>query len=590
MSLSNDDWQNIVSFSHLLLKASHDGTEQCAEEILELLMSFFNLKACSFYSYFEKTKKLTLRAQKGLDYKKYKSFYLPLDSTAGSALKKESVLFFEDLHCCDDYIDKVLVKEFGLKNMVVIPINNPDSICQFEEVIRQKYLGVICAYFNEYIDIETEKHIFNILSKLIGSAYTYAVNVDRLRLRQDVVNNSISASDLNSFLFKTLQMMRKNWNIEASSIFLEDERNGLLRLHATTGVQSEKKRVEIFYLPNENNFTVKAFINNEIIALSYPETEELKCRYKEIIQSGKIKSAIFLPIIEPPHPYVEKRRILGVLRVVNRKIERDGVIEYGFFGWEDLALVVFISEVIGIISFLYQRNQKIIENYSRSMHGVRNNIKAVKANLDFFMRHNDDLNAFSNEMRYMVTDSISFMEALKWQIEKNDLRFDYSDISITDIKLMGDVLSKIVVFLKSSYRAYNVVSLNINNLISSGFKELPMIKGNVEALQVVFRNLAENSMKYCNRKFKCIVNISWEIHTEYIKISFKDFGLGIKEDEVDRLFVEGYRSEEAMRRDPLGTGLGLAHSKAIMKNMGGDLYLGEYKKYTEFIIEIKKTI
>ena len=63
---------------------------------------------------------------------------------------------------------------------------------------------------------------------------------------------------------------------------------------------------------------------------------------------------------------------------------------------------------------------------------------------------------------------------------------------------------------------------------------------------------------------------------------FKDWGIGIRREYVDRVFEEGFRTPEALQKQVTGNGLGLSISKRLMLQMGGDLRLVHNAKPTEF--------
>ena len=56
-----------------------------------------------------------------------------------------------------------------------------------------------------------------------------------------------------------------------------------------------------------------------------------------------------------------------------------------------------------------------------------------------------------------------------------------------------------------------------------------------------------------------------------IEIAVTDQGVGIPEDEVDRVFERFYRSDPARSRNTGGSGLGLAIVKHVVQNHGGDI-------------------
>ena len=71
------------------------------------------------------------------------------------------------------------------------------------------------------------------------------------------------------------------------------------------------------------------------------------------------------------------QKVTGVLRSLNRVVKRNGLQEVCCHGWEDVSLLVFVAEVIGIISHLFRRTDEITLNVERSMHGINKPIKAA---------------------------------------------------------------------------------------------------------------------------------------------------------------------------------------------------------------------
>ena len=82
-------------------------------------------------------------------------------------------------------------------------------------------------------------------------------------------------------------------------------------------------------------------------------------------------------------------------------------------------------------------------------------------------------------------------------------------------------------------------------------------------------NLLSNAIKYTGENGK--VSIKQYIKSEKVFIEVKDNGIGIPEEDIERIFERFYRVDKARSRDIGGTGLGLAITKHMVKSLGGNI-------------------
>jgi signal transduction histidine kinase len=101
-------------------------------------------------------------------------------------------------------------------------------------------------------------------------------------------------------------------------------------------------------------------------------------------------------------------------------------------------------------------------------------------------------------------------------------------------------------------------------------KRLPRVMGDPERLKMVVENLISNAIKYTTNEGK--VEIKLAIRENFIVFSVKDNGVGIPEEQQDRVFDKFFRSDNAVKYQTEGTGLGLYISKNIIEQMGGRIW------------------
>lgn len=108
---------------------------------------------------------------------------------------------------------------------------------------------------------------------------------------------------------------------------------------------------------------------------------------------------------------------------------------------------------------------------------------------------------------------------------------------------------------------------------------------NRDYIKQVFLNLIDNAIKYTPENKEVHVNVSSSKGN--ICINVKDTGVGIPEEDIERIFERFYRVDKARSRDVGGTGLGLAIIKHIVKSLGGNISVkSELGKGSEFIVII----
>lgn len=105
-------------------------------------------------------------------------------------------------------------------------------------------------------------------------------------------------------------------------------------------------------------------------------------------------------------------------------------------------------------------------------------------------------------------------------------------------------------------------------LASGGAKGL-RVWGDEAMLITALHNLILNAVQYSPSPSR--VGIGVTAGDDVIEIAVTDQGIGIPEDELDRVFERFFRVDQARSRTTGGTGLGLSIVKHVVQNHGGDV-------------------
>ncbi len=106
------------------------------------------------------------------------------------------------------------------------------------------------------------------------------------------------------------------------------------------------------------------------------------------------------------------------------------------------------------------------------------------------------------------------------------------------------------------------------SLVPSG-KIRAEVFGDQQLLATAVHNLISNAVQYSPDGSRVGIGVS--VENGVVEVSVTDQGVGIPEDERDRVFERFFRVDAARSRNTGGSGLGLAIVKHIIQNHGGDV-------------------
>jgi len=121
-------------------------------------------------------------------------------------------------------------------------------------------------------------------------------------------------------------------------------------------------------------------------------------------------------------------------------------------------------------------------------------------------------------------------------------------------------------------------------------KKLPKIKVDVEKINLAIQNLLDNTIKYTRPGGRVTVSLKGGI--KEIELGVTDTGVGIPEDQQERVFSKFFRGANVIRLETEGAGLGLFITKNIIEAHGGKIWFeSEENKGTTFYftLPVKKT-
>lgn len=125
-------------------------------------------------------------------------------------------------------------------------------------------------------------------------------------------------------------------------------------------------------------------------------------------------------------------------------------------------------------------------------------------------------------------------------------------------EIINSIINEMQVAIKESNAKINI-------------SELPILKGNNTELRQLFRNLFSNALKFRKKGRVPEISISCEESSDEYVFAFKDNGIGIESQYLDRIFIIFQRLHNATEYS--GTGIGLATCKKIVEMRGGKMWV-----------------
>ena len=100
-------------------------------------------------------------------------------------------------------------------------------------------------------------------------------------------------------------------------------------------------------------------------------------------------------------------------------------------------------------------------------------------------------------------------------------------------------------------------------------------------------NLMDNAVKYSSPDHSLDIYMKTWNDDHFLYLSIRDTGIGIKKENLKKIFEKFYRDHTGNRHDAKGFGLGLAYVKKVVDLHKGEIHVdSEYKKGTTFTIKL----
>ncbi|MFC2167640.1 ATP-binding protein [Acidobacteriota bacterium] len=239
-----------------------------------------------------------------------------------------------------------------------------------------------------------------------------------------------------------------------------------------------------------------------------------------------------------------------------------------FYFWTILTLVVVLTFGAVLISRTLAHEMEILKIKSDFVSSVSHELKTPLTSIKALIERLKEGKVKDSEKKHEYYSIISHDTEKLTRLVKNILDFTRIDegraeyeFSEIDIALL--VRQHIEAFLADDIHRNIRIDVQIA-------EEIPAMLADEDALGRAFDNLLFNAVKFSPENPAISVEVKSEVRS--VKIGVKDSGIGIPEDEIDKIFDKFYQGKNALSLTVKGTGLGLTLVKHIVEAHGGRVF------------------
>lgn len=251
--------------------------------------------------------------------------------------------------------------------------------------------------------------------------------------------------------------------------------------------------------------------------------------------------------------------ILGVIKQVTKisALHLDSRVDEGNGKDEIARLAITFNNMLSRLEQAFENQRQFVSSVS---HELRTPLTSLTGQLEVTLMKERETTEYETLLKSMLED-IKTLNSLSNGL----LELAHSNIDIPAFQSKSVRIDEILFSAQS-----DLLKIHGDYIINIDFDEMPdeeqklMVRANENLLKIAFVNMMENACKFSSRK-RSDINIGFD--EKYLIIKFVDTGIGIPEDEINKIFEPFYRASNSAKRK--GHGIGLSLVKRIIEMHNG---------------------
>jgi signal transduction histidine kinase/putative methionine-R-sulfoxide reductase with GAF domain len=522
------------------------------EDVLRLIVTvtanLMDSKICSLWILDEKDQKLKLKATQSIseEYLKERSLAMGEGVVGHVALRNQPMAILNVLKE-PLYKEKELAKKEGLVSMLSVPM-----------CIKDRVIGVINCY-------TSYPHSF---SKSEEEMLTTVANQAAICIEN---SGLMEALDIDEILRLVLEGVTKNVGFDRARLYLVNKKRNVLECKMAVGIDEERIKGIVLRLNPEDSIVARSIFEKQPFII--PDASKDPRVNPIIKEKFNLHSLVVIPLLA-------KEKALGAIAAdfvePNKNITKEALESMMAFA-QQAGLAIYNA-------FMYQELKTFSRQMEEKIQKTTSDLKKTEAQLirsEKLAALGQLAAGIAHEIRNPLTSINILIHSMTKNLPSEDSHKEDLRVIEEEIHRMNEILDQFLQFAKPATPLLEKADVSSifeetlqllrpqidkqNIAVEKEFQALPIILMDREQIKQAILNLLMNAIQAMPEGGRLVLSGRNSEDGQWIYISIRDSGMGISEEDINKLFDPFFSTKEG------GIGLGLSITHRIIDQHHGKI-------------------